>query len=148
MVANCIVGPYQPDDGSVAVSSRCSGVLEHVSRGSISMHERVRTYIWMMSHAWACAGTQSTLVRTTYIRYCTNVYKIKDCIVIQTTKLSVVAMTPPTIVVGCDGSNPLPVNLVMRRYYGHRQVMSPTRCLRVGGYSSVIDPGSIPRHGC
>ena len=28
-------------------------------------------------------------------------------------------MTPPTIVVGCDSSNPLPVNLVMRRYYGH-----------------------------
>ena len=112
------------------------------------MHERVRKYIWMMSHAWACAGTQSTLVRTTYIRYCTNAYKIKDRIALHTTKLSVVAMTPPTIVVGCDGSNPLPVNLVMRRYYGHRQVMSPTRCLRVGEYSSVIESGSIPGHDC
>ena len=89
-------------------------------KGPLSMHEQVRTYIWMMSHAWACAGTQSTLVRTTYIRYCTNVYKIKDRIALQATKLSVVAMTPPTIVVGCDGSNPLPVNLEMRRYYGHQ----------------------------
>ena len=147
MVANRIVGLCPPDDGSVAVSSRCSGVLEHVSRGSISMYIRRRTFIWMMT-AHACAGTQSTLVRTTYIRYCTNVYKIKDRIAIQATKLSVVVITPPTIALGCDGSNPLPVNLMMRQYYGHCQVMSPTHCLRVGEYSSVIDLGSIPGHGC
>ena len=30
-------------------------------------------------------------------------------------------MTPPTIVVGCDLPNPLPVNLMKRRYYGHQQ---------------------------
>ena len=86
---------------------------DQYARTSTYVHLDDVTRLGMRGHAEYASTNDVHMLLYRYI------YKIKDCIAIHATKLFVVAMTPLTIAVGCDGSNPLPVNLMMRQYYGH-----------------------------